>query len=223
MLSALLFDLDGTIANTDPIHKVVWTNLLVPHGHVVDDAFYQRHISGRLNPDIVRDLLPHLTPDQEPAFSQAKEAHFRDAARHLQPTPGLLPLLAWGRQQGLPMAVVTNAPRANAEFMLDLLQLNPWFDTVVIAADLPRGKPDPLPYQTALQQLGVGAKGAVAFEDSITGMRSAVEAGLTTVGITSTHDPADLLAVGATIAVADFTDPRLRGLGLGVADGAALV
>jgi len=223
MLSALLFDLDGTVANTDPVHKAVWTELLAPHGHVVDDAFYQRHISGRLNPAIVRDLLPHLPPDQEPAFSQAKEVRFRDAARHLQPTPGLLPLLAWGQQQAIPMAVVTNAPRANAEFMLELLQLNPWFATVVIAGDLPRGKPDPLPYQTALQRLGVGAEGAIAFEDSTTGMRSAVGAGLTTVGITSTHAPADLLAVGAVLAVADFTDPRLGSLGLGVADGAALV
>ena len=214
MLDALLFDLDGTLANTDPIHQVVWADLLSPYGYTVDLDFYQRRISGRLNPDIVKDLLPQLDPEQEPAFSQQKEARFRAAAQNLQPTPGLVTLMQSAYQQSIPMAVVTNAPRPNAEFMLTVLQLPHDFDVVVIADDLPRGKPDPLPYQTALQQLGVAATTALAFEDSTTGIRSAVAAGLTTIGIASTHRPDQLYKLGAALVVPDFTDTRLQQWGL---------
>lgn len=215
VLKAILFDLDGTLANTDPIHQQIWADLLAPHGYQVDTSFYQTHISGRLNPDIVRDLLPHLWPDQEADFSADKEQRFRQQAhQQLQPMPGLLPLLHWAKQQALPMAVVTNAPRSNAEFMLEVLELTAWFDPVIMAGELPRAKPDPLPYQEALRRLDCPAEAGVVFEDSTTGIRSAVSAGITTIGIASTHDPATLYALGASLVVPDFTDPRLRQYGL---------
>ncbi|PSN20395.1 hydrolase [filamentous cyanobacterium CCP5] len=217
MLKAILFDLDGTLANTDPIHLQIWADLLAPHGYEVDKAFYQEKISGRLNAEIVRELLPHIPPEDEPQFSADKEAHFRDlAAEQLQPMPGLLPLLEWGDAKGLKMAVVTNAPRSNAEFMLKVLDLESRFQPVIIADELERGKPDPLPYQEALRRLDLAVKEAVIFEDSTTGIRSAAASGVTTIGIASTHDPATLCDLGAVIAVKDFTDDRLEQFGLGI-------
>jgi HAD superfamily hydrolase (TIGR01509 family) len=215
MLKALLFDLDGTLANTDPIHRVIWQEVLKPHGYEVDEAFYQQRISGRLNEDIVRDLLPQLYPDQEPQFSANKEARFRElAGQQLHPVAGLMPLLQWGQQQRLAMAVVTNAPRANAEFMLQTLGLADTFRPVILAGELPQGKPHPLPYQEALRQLGLQPEEAVVFEDSASGIRSAVGAGITTIGMATTHAPETLYQVGAALVVPDFTDERLRQMGL---------
>ena len=57
MLKAVLFDLDGTLADTDPLHLLAWREVLAPYGLKVDPAFYRERISGRLNPEIVRDLL----------------------------------------------------------------------------------------------------------------------------------------------------------------------
>ena len=215
MLQAVLFDLDGTLANTDPIHFLIWQRLLKEYGLEIDDPFYRQHISGRLNVDILQDLLPQFSIEKGAQFSLAKEARFREMAQgRLQPLPGLLPLIDWMKQQGMASAVVTNAPRPNAEFMLQTLKLDQTFDVVIISGDLPMGKPDPLPYQEALRRLGLRPEQGVVFEDSPSGLCAAVAAGITTVGIASSHPPEKLYELGAKLVVDDFTDERLTHLGL---------
>lgn len=210
MLTALLFDLDGTLANTDPIHFATWKDVLKPHGLEIDREFYDQNFSGRLNAAIVANLLPQLSPEEGAQLSWNKEADFRRRATgEMRPLNGLPELLQWANTQQLKQAVVTNAPVENADFMLEVLNLRNHFDTVVIAEELERGKPDPLPYQVALDRLGVSAKSAVAFEDSPSGIRSAVAAGILTVGIATTHTAKQLYAVGAKLVVDDFADPRL--------------
>ncbi|MEM8807075.1 MAG: HAD family phosphatase [Cyanobacteria bacterium P01_G01_bin.38] len=217
MLQAILFDLDGTLAHTDPIHFRVWQSMLAPYGLVFDEAFYKANFSGRLNPAIVRDLLPQLSPEEGERLSTEKEARFRiAAAEQLQPLPGLMGLIAWLKQQRLLSAIVTNAPRPNAEFMIQTLRLTNLFDTVVISNDLPRGKPDPLPYQTALQRLKLAPEQAVVFEDSPSGIKAAIAAGITTIGVATSYTPEELYDLGATLAIQDFTDTRLRELGVGI-------
>ncbi len=213
MLKALLFDLDGTLANTDPIHFQTWQAVLQDYGLEIDHAIYNRQFSGRTNAAIVSDLLPHLSPIAATALSQHKEAEFRQRAAHqLSPMTGLMEFLAWAEAHHLDQAVVTNAPVENVDFMLSVLGLGDRFNTIVLGEQLERGKPDPLPYQVALERLSITAQSAVAFEDSPSGIRSAVGAGILTVAIASTH-PADVLyAVGATLVVPDFSDPRLREL-----------
>ena len=210
MLKAVLFDLDGTLANTDPIHFQIWQELLVPYGMTIDQEFYDRRISGRLNIDIVQDLLPQLSPDDGVAFSDNKEAQFlATAADQLQRMPGLTDFLHHIERRGYAAALVTNAPRPNAEFMLKTLALNGVFQPVIIADDLPKGKPDPLPYQTALDILGIVSDEAIVFEDSPSGVRAAIAAGITTIGMTSTHSDTALRQLGAEFTIADFTDSRL--------------
>lgn len=215
MLKALLFDLDGTLANTDPIHLQVWQALLRPYGYDVDQAFYQQHISGRLNADILIDLLPQLNPSEMATFSGDKERQFRQLALdQLTPMVGLTALLDWLDREGLATAVVTNAPRDNAEFMLKTLNLTQRFQTVVIADELPQAKPHPRPYLEALRRLNLSSEQAIAFEDSATGVRSAVAAGLYTIGVASTHDTYTLKQAGAKDVIAHFQDAALQGLGL---------
>ncbi|MEO0458566.1 MAG: HAD family phosphatase [Cyanobacteria bacterium P01_A01_bin.114] len=217
MLQAILFDLDGTLAHTDPIHLSVWQSMLAPYGLVFDETFYKANFSGRLNPDIVRDLLPQLSPAEGEQLSTEKEAQFRMAAAdRLKPLPGLMSVIAWLKRQRLLSAIVTNAPRPNAEFMIQTLRLTNLFDTVVISSDLPRGKPDPLPYQTALQRLEIEPAQAVVFEDSPSGIRAAIAAGITTVGVATTYTSDELYNLGVTLAIQDFTDERLEALGIGV-------
>ena len=210
MLQALLFDLDGTLTHTDAIHFRTWQRVLSAFGLEIDQAFYDQHFSGRLNEAIVAEVLPQLSAEAGRKLSWEKEAEFRrQAAGALQPLAGLLDLLQWAASQQLKTAVVTNAPVENAEFMLRVLGLGDRFETVVIAEQLERGKPDPLPYQTALKRLGVAAQAAIAFEDSPSGIRSAVRAGILTVGMATTHPAATLQTDGAKLVIQDFADPRL--------------
>ncbi|GAB4158117.1 MAG: HAD-IA family hydrolase [Cyanobacteria bacterium J069] len=209
MLKALLFDLDGTVANTDPLHYQTWKAVMAELGMEIDLEFYNKRFSGRLNEQIVRDLLPHLSPQEGAQLSATKEARFRERATGMEPLPGLWDLLNWMQQQELQRAIVSNAPVENAQFMVKTLDLERLFPLVVLGDELPRGKPDPLPYQTALERLSVLPEEAIAFEDSPSGIRSAVGAGIPTVGIASTHRADQLSALGTVLVVPDFTDPGL--------------
>ncbi|WP_341525317.1 HAD-IA family hydrolase [Nostoc sp. UHCC 0302] len=209
MLVAILFDLDGTIVNTDPIHYRAWQEMLLNYSIEIDETFYKSRISGRLNPEIVKDILPQLSSAEGEIFADEKEALFRKLAPHLKPLNGFLELLAWTDAHHLNRALVTNAPRLNAEFMLKVLGIKEAFSTIVLADDCIAGKPDPAPYQVALNKLGISADQAIALEDSPSGIRAAVGAGIRTIGIASTHNPQVLLEVGAFMAIPDFTDLQL--------------
>jgi beta-phosphoglucomutase len=217
MLTAVLFDLDGTLANTDPLHYQNWQEILRDYGLEIDQAFYKARISGRLNPLIVQDLLPQLSLEAGRQLADDKEARFREMGLSLTPLAGLLDLLAWIDTHGLKKAVVTNAPRENVNFLLKVLKLADTFDAVVLAEEATAGKPDPAPYKLALRLLGISpeeakplqGRFAIAFEDSRSGIRAAVGAGIYTIGVASTHDPQELLEAGAAMVIPDFTDKQL--------------
>lgn len=209
MTLALLFDLDGTMVDTDPLHIAAWNAMLAPEGRAIDTAFYRSKIMGFDNPTCSAAVFPDRSPAERDALSDGKEAAFRAMLGRLDPTPGLADLLDWADAHGLPKAVVTNAPRANAETMLRGLGWLDRFPVLVIGDELARGKPDPLPYLTGLQRLGADAVDAMAFEDSLSGMRACVAAGIESVGLQVALEASALRAVGASLVVRDFTDPAL--------------
>ena len=209
MATALLFDLDGTLADTDALHLTAFQKVFARHGVGLTRAQYIGGIMGNSNPRISAQFLPHLDEDARAAALEAKEALFRDALGALEPVAGVVALLDFAQAHGVPCAIVTNAPRANAVVMLEALGLTGRLPIRIIGHELARAKPDPLPYLTGLELTGADAAHSLAFEDSLSGLRAAVGAGLAVVGLTTTLDEAALLGAGATIAVADFTDPRI--------------
>lgn len=213
MLKAVIFDLDGTLTDSDRVHFQIFQALFAKRGITLTPELYKQKISGRQNAAVMAEFWPELDDQAAQAFSDQKEALFRDRAGGLlQPVAGLASFLAQLEQLGLAAAVVTNAPVENATFMLDALGLSNRFSPVVIGDELPRAKPDPLPYQTALRKLGITANEAIAFEDSVTGIQAAVGAGIVTLGITTTHSASTLVKAGAIRAVADFQAPYIQSL-----------
>ena len=209
MLAAILFDLDGTIVNTDPIHYQAWQKMLLSYNIQIDEIFYKSRISGRLNPEIVKDILPQLSVAEGQKFADEKETLFRQLAPDLKALNGFAELIAWTETHQLKRALVTNAPRQNAKYMLEVLGIKEIFHTIVLADDCRAGKHDPEPYQVALNNLGIVAEQAIALEDSPSGIRAAVGAGIRTIGIASTHDPQVLQQFGTLMAIPDFTDLHL--------------
>jgi HAD superfamily hydrolase (TIGR01509 family) len=208
---ALLFDIDGTLSNTDPLHIRAFNAMLTREGRAtLSHADYFRQVMGRANLDIFRDFFPERSATEQKALADGKEAAFRDLARsELVPTPGLMQLLDQADAAGLTMAAVTNAPTPNAELMLTGLGIRQRFRTIVIGDELPRGKPDPLPYQLACERLGVEPARCLAFEDSRSGVQSASRAGVLTLGVMSSLTEDDLVKAGAFFSIRDFLDPRL--------------
>ena len=146
MYRALLFDLDGTLADTDSVHLPTWVDVLEPYGVEVDEAFYKESISGRTTGEIIRALLPDLTDEENRSVGDAKEASFRERASDLEPLPGLVEFVERGRRMGTWIALVTNAPEENVEAILPALELRDLFDVVVLADEVEAVKPDPAPY-----------------------------------------------------------------------------
>ncbi len=212
MYRALLFDLDGTLAETDSLHLPTWVDVLQPYGIEVDEGFYKERISGRSNSKIVEDLLPNLSVEEGQRLAAAKEASFRERAHELEPLPGLINLMQDGKSRGLSLALVTNAPEDNVEAILLALELGEFFDEVVLSDEVGSVKPDPAPYKAALDKLGLFPEEALAFEDSTSGIASSVAAGIPTVGIASTQQPETLKEAGAFMVAKDFTDLQLRKL-----------
>lgn len=211
MPKALLFDLDGTLLDSDPLHLAVFADMLAPLGIVVDEAYYGSNIHGRHNVQIFTDLMPG---EDAQALDVAKEAAFRDllAKTPMQPTPGLIALLDYADANGLPTAVATNACRLNAEAMLAALGIRDRFAAVLAAEECARTKPAPDVFLAAAKAVGVDARETLAFEDSPTGVAAANAAGCTVLGLPSTLTPAQLIAAGAHHVITDFTDPALARL-----------
>jgi HAD superfamily hydrolase (TIGR01509 family) len=205
---ALLLDLDGTMLDTDRLHFAVFAEIMAPFGVTMDEAYYRAHIHGRRNVDYFAEAIPdHPDPQR---LSDEKEAAFRRILPRPYPAmPGVAAMLDRAEAEGWGLAVVTNAPPENAEAMLGAIGLRDRFEIVIHGESCPEGKPHPAPYLAALDRLGVTAREALAFEDSPSGLAAAVAARIPTVGVTSTLAGADLLALGATAAIADFTDPAL--------------
>jgi HAD superfamily hydrolase (TIGR01509 family) len=207
--TALLFDLDGTLVDTDGEHLVAFQRAFAPHGIKIDRAGYTAKIMGVSNEMIGREFMAHLSPELQAETIAAKEAFYRDDLGELTPIAGAAALLDFAEQRGLKLAVVTNAPRENAEIVLAAIGFAGRLPILVIGPELARPKPDPLPYLTGLERTGADAAHSLAFEDSLSGVRAAAAAGLVVVGLTTTLSAARLMEGGATIAVADFTDPRI--------------
>lgn len=207
-MPALLFDLDGTMLVSDPIHESVFKEIWTERGLPTPEGFYSAGIHGRQNHDIFAEFLP-AEPDVQ-GLHELKEAMFRERLPRPYPAmPGLADLIGLATAKGWGLAVVTNAMRKNADAMLDAIGLAGAFETIVIGEECAKGKPDPAPYLEALRQLGAEARDCLAFEDSPSGVRAAAAAGIPTLGIRSALDDRALRAAGATDTLADFTDPAL--------------
>ena len=209
-ITTFLFDLDGTLIDTDPLHLNAFNRLLARWNRSIDLDYYKSHIMGFPNDMIFESLFPGMPASQYTPLGEEKERLFRaQLAGQVAPTAGIDTLLEHIERIGGRTAVVTNAPRANAEVMLQALGLAGRFGGLVIGDELARGKPDPLPYLTALELLGARAEEAIAFEDSTSGVKAASSAGLFTFGMEGALDAAKLHAAGAHAVIRDFRGQAL--------------
>jgi HAD superfamily hydrolase (TIGR01509 family) len=214
-LLAALFDIDGTLADTDVHHRAIFRDLLAEEGIACDTEFFEKRISGRANAQIVAELLPHYTPEQQDAWVVKKEALFRErAAAGLEPLEGLLDLLRSFRAKGVRTAAVTNAPKLNAHMILRALNLHPDeaaselpFELIVLGDECSQPKPHPEPYLVAMRHFGLAdtPERCVVFEDSLPGCRAGKASGAITVGVRTSQTDAALKQAGAHCSVPDFS------------------
>lgn len=190
--------MDGVIADTNPYHTIAWREYYQRNGKPLSDEDFVRYVSGNHNRAIVRHLFDgrDLTDEEAYQLGDEKEALFRELyAPHLVPVPGLPEFLKALKAAGVKTAVGTSAPVENLDFVMEKLNLRPYFDVLLHEKLVSRPKPDPEIYQRAMALLGVLPTDSIIFEDSMTGIRAARAAGARVVGVATTHSPEELQAI----------------------------
>jgi HAD superfamily hydrolase (TIGR01509 family) len=217
---ATLFDFDGVLVDSEPVHLAAFNDVLAPRGIFISESDYASRFLSLDDAGVFRALLAHrgstLREEEVRALVAAKSprfmARFEEAFRVF---PGAAELLVRRARLGA-VGIVSGALEREILFALDRMGVRSEVAFVVSADSATASKPDPLPYQLALSKLhALGHTGkAVAIEDSLGGVTSAKRAGLRCVAVSHSYSRADLQRAGADAVAADLaglTDAILDG------------
>jgi HAD superfamily hydrolase (TIGR01509 family) len=181
---AYLFDCDGTIADSMPLHYIAWKKVLGEWNCAYDEKLHYAW-GGRPTTEIIaalnaRDGLE--MPVEETA--QRKEQYYFDLLSQLEPVPEVLEQIEAGHGR-IPMAVVSGSNRESVVKSLSTIGLLDKFDTIVSSEDYERSKPAPDAYLVAAARLGVAPHDCLVFEDTPVGVQAATAAGMAWVRVPS--------------------------------------
>lgn len=204
---AALFDMDGVLINNTNFHINAWLQFAQKHGFPLTKEQYIEHINGRVSADAMAYVFGRpISSGELIVLTEEKEAIYRELYRpHLAPAPGLLNFLNALKAQHVRLAVGTSAPESNVRFTLDELPLRSYFDAVVDASMIRRGKPDPEIYLTAAKRVDIEPAHCVVFEDAFAGIEAGLRAGMKVVALATTHTREELADTGVSLIIDDFT------------------
>lgn len=189
-LDAILFDFDGVLADTEPVHCACWAEVLAPLGVTLTWEYYRDHCIGVDDREVMRELAAAARPplDWQILFAQypVKKRLFRERTLKSPPFDAALDAFLGELHSEYKLAVVSSSARAEIEPLLVAGGLRKHFDTVVTGEDVTRHKPDPEPYLEAARRLGAGT--ALVVEDSAAGQASGHAAGFEVLSVTHTAD-----------------------------------
>jgi beta-phosphoglucomutase len=191
--AAILFDLDGVIINTEPLHARAKRIAFERYGIPVPDDMYAA-FRGRSDKDMVEDVVQLLGPSslEWTKVLAHKDEMFNALEHEIELISGAAGFIASARKHFDKLALVTSATKRNQEYALRRFELESFFDVIVTAEDITRTKPDPEPYLTAVSRLGVAAESCLVVEDSMHGVVSANAAGCAVVAITTSFTAEEL-------------------------------
>ena len=189
---AAIFDLDGTMVDNRVFHQKAWIEMGRRHGLPITAELYQQRIHSRGNDVIVNELFGgHLDADNVRRMSEEKESVYRELYRpHVREVPGLSALLSALNVQDVPCGVASNSPRVNVDFVLDRLGLQDYFQFTLAVDEVTAGKPDPELLLKTADALNVPPTRCIVLEDSVSGFKSAEQAGMSFIIIEAGADPA---------------------------------
>jgi beta-phosphoglucomutase len=194
MLQAIIFDFDGIIVDSEPLHFQATQSVFAPLGVSIDSQTYLHECTG--NPDVenFRRICAksQLTTDEDEIRSlvQAKTNQYRQLLRtQARACPGVIALIK-NAAQHYPLAICSGSYKAEIIELLSFIDnedLTPYFKQIVTIEDVPVGKPDPTGYRLAASQLGALPQFCLAIEDSPPGIIAAKTAGMSVLAVTTSH------------------------------------
>ena len=183
---AVLWDLDGTLVDSEEFHWLSWRDTMRPEGVELTyeqflASFGQRNdriLPAWLGADVDGGRVLRIGDDKESEFRRLAEVH------GLVPLPGAREWLSRLKAAGWKQAIASSAPRPNVEMMLRVAGLSEGFDAIVSADDVTIGKPDPQVFLKAAEKLQVPPSRCIVVEDAVAGIEGARRAGMRSIGVT---------------------------------------
>lgn len=206
-LAACVFDFDGVLIDSEPLHaeakRVTLNHFQIPHADELFTTF-----KGRPDSAFFRHVAAELTGGR--ATAQEMEAHkvaaYLGLFGDVRLVNGALDFLATARKFFPKLGLATSATRHDFELGARKYELTKWFDAIVTGDDTVKHKPDPEPYVKALAALGIASSEALVIEDSPNGIYAAKAAHCNVVGLTTNFQAQELRDAGADWVVASYVE-----------------
>ena len=216
MITTVIFDMNGVITDDEDLHELATQKAFATVGLEITPEIYRQYCLGRTDAAAFVDLIRDFQlKNQEVAALIADKSIVYQAliADNLKVYPGVVALIE-KLHQNYTLALTTSSTFAEVQTVVGQLQLKNHFKVIVSSKDVKRGKPDPEPYLLTAEKLGVFSSNCVVIEDSENGVRSAVAAGMTCIGIPNTEKRDKLTQAHYIIDdYSELTDHLIQSLG----------
>jgi beta-phosphoglucomutase len=202
VLKSVLWDLDGTLVDSEEYHWLAWRDSMAAEGVPLTREQFLKTF-GLRNDAIIPQWIPTATLERIERIGDAKEQLYRRLVREggLEPLPGVLHWTERLAADDWRQAIASSAPRENVDVVLAVLGLAPCFQAIVSAEDVTLGKPDPQVFLTAAARLGSSPKQSIVVEDAPAGIEAARRAGMPSIGVRRKGSP-----LAADLAVSSLAD-----------------
>lgn len=205
----IAFDLDGTLVDNNKYHIESWQIFYKKRGWQLSNETYNLYFNGKTNKDVLNFIYQtELSPAIIKELTDEKEKIYREIyLPFIKPVNGLIDFMESLKNHKIPMVMATSGIPENIKFFFDNVPVEHYFQDVINFTHITKGKPDPEIYLLAAQKLGLNPKNCTAFEDSLSGIQSAKDAGFKVIAITTTHTKQELTK--ADLVIDDFTELKV--------------
>ncbi len=207
MLGAVLWDMDGTLVDSEEYHWVSWRDTMADEHIALTRDRFMESFGQRNDAILARWLGPDASTERVQRIGDTKEELYRKLLREggLAPLPGAAEWVKHLHREGWAQAIASSAPRANVAAVLEVIELGGCFQAIVSAEDVTKGKPDPQVFLTAASRLGVPPSRCIVVEDAPAGVEAARRAGMRSIGVRRNGSP-----LAADLAVTSLADLPLN-------------
>lgn len=182
-ITTVLFDFDGVIADTEKLYDIFWNGVADRRNFGVDN--FASRIKGRTLPSIFDQYIPNAS--QEERNSILKECDEFEEVMDFEEVAGSLAFVAELKKRGYKVGMVTSSGDVKMARAFRKMNLAPLFDTLVTANRITQGKPHPMGYLLAAEDLGAKPEECVVFEDAFSGIQAGTAAGMRVIGLSTTN------------------------------------